>query len=126
MKLKQNEPPRAFEVGHDEKILMHDCAHILLDPDEQVTLLTEAGAEYDVARKDFGFYATPSLNSRLPRFGLRAVLVKNRIDQFFLLLVERGRETLFERYVASEKLRIVTWLDSTERLEELERRLAGV
>src|SRR5438105_15753607 len=72
-----NDPPRAFQVGRTEKIWIRDCAHISLEPDEQVTFLTGEGAEYDVARKDWGFYATPSLNSRLARFGLRGVLVRN-------------------------------------------------
>lgn len=120
MKQKLIEPPREFEVGWDEKIMLKDCAHIELAPDEQVTFKTESGAEYDVARKNWGFYATPSLNSRLTRFNLQAVLVKNRVDQFFVLLVEKGKENLFEKYMASEKMSIVTWLNETEALKKIQ------
>jgi len=60
-----------------------------LAPNEQITFVTEAGNEYDVTRKDWGFYAAPSLNGRLADFYLRAVLVKNRADRFFLMLVEK-------------------------------------
>ena len=123
MKFEPKDPPRVYEVGFGETIQMRDCGELRLQPDEQVTLTTESGGEYDVARKDWGFYATPSLNSRLEGFGLRGVLVKNRLDRFFVLLVERGKEQAFERYLEIESLGIVCWLDSGKALEELERRL---
>ena len=77
MKITEQQPPRVFRTGRAQPIDLHDCARIQLDPDEQVTFITESGAEYDVARKAWGFYATPSLNGRLRQFGLRAALVKN-------------------------------------------------
>ncbi|HLN09267.1 MAG TPA: hypothetical protein VK281_09945, partial [Xanthobacteraceae bacterium] len=64
-------PPRVFTVGNSGPIEMRDCGMVALDADEQLTFVTERGAEYDVARKDWGFYATPSLNGRLMQFGLR-------------------------------------------------------
>jgi len=67
-----------------------------------------------------GLYATPSLNGRLAGFNLRAVLVKNRVNRFFVLLVERGKEDAFDRYVRREPLTIVTWLDSQKALQALE------
>ena len=121
MKLDINNPPREFEVGLGEIIRLKDCAHITLAADEQITFLTESGAEYDVARKSWGFYATPSLNGRLERFNLRGVMVKNRKLQYFIMLVERGKEPLFQRYLDVEQLIIVCWLDSSQALERLER-----
>jgi len=123
MKIKLNEPPRVFEVGFGETIRIKDCAHLELEPDEQVTFTTPAGGEYDVARKSWGFYATPSLNARLAQFGLRAVLIKNRLNRYFVMLVETGQEDLFQRYLDIEGLDIVVWLDTTAALEELERKL---
>jgi len=123
MKFEPKDPPRAFLVGNAEKFEMHDCGNMRLEPDEQITFVTPGGAEYDIARKSWGFYATPSLNGRLTQFGLRGVLVKNRgTGRFFVLLVETGAEALFERYCADENLVIVVWLDSSAALEELERR----
>jgi hypothetical protein len=118
MKVDFKTPPREFEVGFDRKGIMKDCASIALAANEQVTFVTENGAEYDVARKDWGFYATPSINGRLAGFGLRAVLVRNRIDRYFILLVERGKEASFDDYVRSEPLHIVRWLDP-EQIETL-------
>ena len=48
------------------------------------------------------------------------MLVKNRVDRFFVLLVERGKEEAFDRYVRQEPLKIVAWLDSLEVLQALE------
>ena len=116
MKFVPQTPPRTFEVGFGETIVMSDFGRVELDPEEQVTFTTPDGAEYDLARKSWGFYATPSLNGRLLDFGLHAVLVRNRIGRYFVLLVERGHEAEFERYRAVEELEIVTWLDDDESL----------
>ena len=107
-------------VGNAEKFPMHDCARLRLEPDEQVTLTTESGAEYDVARKDWGFYATPSTNGRLPSFGLRTVVVKNPSGRFFVLLVDKDKMPEFEAYAASEMLTLIAWLDDEKTLEDLE------
>ncbi len=123
MKFKQNIPPRKFEAGFDVKIEISDCGEIQLEPDEQVTFVTSAGREYDVVRKSWGYYATPSLNGRLQSFGLKAVLVKNRIDRFFILLVEEGKEDLFLDYAGKEPLEIICWLDNEEHLRELETKI---
>ena len=124
MKIEAKNPPRVYQVGRSVTVNMRDCGAVHLDPDEQLTFKTESGAEYDLARKDWGFYATPSLNGRLQQFGLRAVLVKNLIGRFFVLLVERGKEALFDQYVAVEELQIIAWLDSAEHLVFLESALA--
>jgi len=127
MKLTVKDPPRSFTVGKGEGIKIKDCAHIVLEADEQVTFVTESGREFDVARKDWGFYATPSLNGRLQKFGLRAVLVKHATTKrFYLLLVEAGKEKGFEDYIQTEGSKIVCWMDSEEALEKLEKKLKGI
>ena len=123
MKIVPIDPPRAFSVA--DGISMKDCARIELEPDEQVTFLTETGAEYDVARKSWGYYATPSLNGRLARFGLRAALVKNSSAKFYVMLVEKGREDDFAHYLSMENEHVVTWLDDDVPLQELEAGLDG-
>jgi len=124
MKFTLKDPPRVFEVKYgDGTIQMKDCAQIQLEPDEQITFVTESGGEYDVNRKSWGFYATPSLNGRLEHFGLRPVLLKNRINRYFLVLVEKGKEPDFERYLDVEGSKVVCWMDTTVRLAELEEKL---
>jgi len=120
MNFEEKRPPRRFVVGSGVGIEMKDCGTVCLEADEQVTFMTPAGAEYDVARKDWGFYATPSLNGRLERFGLRGVLVRNTVSgRYFVLLVERGREAFFDAYREQERLAIVSWLDCSAVLERL-------
>lgn len=124
MKFEPKQPPRLFQVGNSVKFDMKDCGSIELDHDEQLTFVTPTGAEYDVARKDWGFYATPSLNGRLEQFGLRAVLIRNRnTSRYFLLLVEAGKEELFDAYCEQENLSIVTWLDTTVACEAAREKL---
>lgn len=120
MLLEPIEPPREFEVGFGPLVRMKDCGRLQLDPDEQVTLTTPGGAEYDVARKSWGFYATPSLNGRLASFGLRPVLVKNRVGRYYLLLVERGHEHDFQTYVDAEGLAVCAWLDNQQVLAKID------
>ncbi len=120
MLFKENTPPRLFEVGNAKKFNIKDCGLMKLEDDEQITFITNEGAEYDVAKKNWGFYATPSLNGRLESFNLRSVLIVNKITRrFFLLLVERGKEEIFEDYCTQESLEIVVWLDNNENCEKL-------
>lgn len=124
MKFAPKDPPRRFKVGNAVEFEMKDCGSLALENNEQVTFTTESGAEYDVARKDWGFYATPSLNGRLEQFGLRGVLIKNRATgRYFVLLVEKGRESLFDAYREQENLSVIAWLDSTTALDGLARKL---
>lgn len=119
MKANVHEQPRKFTVGLSTQVELSDCAHIALEPNEQITLTTPSGGELDVVRKAWGFYATPSLNSRLVRKGLRAALVRNRLGHFFIVLIEVGREAAFERYARDEELTHVTWMDQGEALERI-------
>lgn len=119
MRMEPNDPPRAYRTGRAEDVVIRDVGRLSLDADEQVTLTTESGGEYDVARKEWGFYATPSLNARLPSFGLAPVVVRNVQDRYFVLLVERGHEAAFEAYVRSERLTVVARLDSDADLERV-------
>jgi len=124
MRYKPIDPPREFPVGAEGKIIIKDCGHITLEHDEQVTFTTEAGGEYDLTRKDWGFYATPSLNGRLQSFGLSGVLIKNRgTGRFFVFLIEDGKEELFREYCEIENLVVVSWLNSDSALEELEKQI---
>lgn len=124
MKFTPKTPPRRFAVGNAAKFEISDCGSLTLDADEQVTLATERGGEYDIVRKAWGFYATPSLNGRLEHFGLRGVLIRNRgTGRYFLLLMERGCEASFDAYIAEEGLEIIAWMDSTAALDELARRM---
>lgn len=112
MKVLPKSPPRKFRVGRDGAVEIFDCGSICLEPDQQVTFTTPDGGAYDVARKDWGFYATPSLEGRLPDHGLRPVLARNAAGRSYVLLVEHGHETAFQAYLEQEGMTVVRWLDS--------------
>jgi hypothetical protein len=120
VRLKRIDPPRRFGVGRRGGSLEH-VADVELEPDEVVTFRAEE-TEYDVCRKEWGYYATPSLNERARDFGLRAALCVGvpREDggpqRMYLMLVEEGREDLFGEYVRAEEMRVVAWLDSHEAI----------
>jgi hypothetical protein len=125
MKIEIQNPPRNFEVGFDNKTNISDCGTIVLNSNEQITFKTSQGGEYDVTRKSWGFYATPSTNGRLPRFGFKTVLVKNRLNQHFVMLVEKGHESEFENYAMKEPLTIVAWLDNSKDLEKISKEMCS-
>lgn len=120
VKFDQKNPPRVFEVGNTVRFAMRDCGTVSLEPDEQLTFIRPSGAEFDVSAKDWGFYATPSLNGRLAGFGLRGALIRNRTTgRYFVLIVESGYEPAFEAYLAQETCEVVVWLDSTDSLDHI-------
>jgi 2-polyprenyl-3-methyl-5-hydroxy-6-metoxy-1,4-benzoquinol methylase len=120
MKWTPSEPPRVFETGRGDPIRMRDVGRLVLEAGEQVTFVTESGAEYDVARKSWGFYATPSLNGRLLGFGLRGALVGSRVGKYYVVLVERGREAELQAYLDKEQNRLARWLDNDDDLRAAE------
>ena len=120
MKFTPVDPPRKFEVsGAGVRLHLSDCGRVALASDEQVTFTTEAGGEFDVTRKSWGFYATPSTNGRLKSFGLRAALVRNLAGRLFVVLVEQGKEAEFLAYVEADKQTLLTWLDDDASVERL-------
>ncbi len=108
MKLTELTPPRQFKAGQVE--ITH-YATIELDPDEQVTFVTKSGKEYDVVRKSWGYFATPSVNNRLKKFGLKAVLIQDSKGKAYVCLVEEGKEEEFQSYLDSDQAIIRCWLD---------------
>jgi hypothetical protein len=122
MELRAIDPPRRFAVG-DPPLELHHCADLQLEPDEQVTLVTPSGTQFDVVRKSWGYYGTSSLNRRLPDHGLRPALAFSQ-GGLFVLLVEAGREDEFTAYLEKQGMKLVHWLDSDEAVEELTAKLA--
>jgi hypothetical protein len=116
VEIRALEPPRRIRVGNVD---LADCGELALAPDELVTLVTEDGSRWDVGRKEWGYYATPSTNRRLAGEGLRTVLASGREDKLFVLIVERGKEASFETYLEGEEMRVVAWLDDDASVQRL-------
>lgn len=110
MKIRVVEPPRKFRpTGANGPEISH-VATVELKPEEQITIVTEAGAEVDVVRKEWGFYPLPSLNGRLATFDLYPALVVNKQGRLYLLLAENGKRRAFDDYVTAEGMTVIAWL----------------
>lgn len=111
MKFNIRSKPRIFPVGISQISLSH-VADIDLEPDEMVTFESKGKFEYDVCRKSWGYYATPSLGGRLRAFGWRAAVMRN-IDtrHCFVVLVQEGMEDEWMEYMLVERQELVMWID---------------
>jgi hypothetical protein len=117
VKVEQFDVPRRFTVLG---IGIAHSANIELEDDEQVTFVTGSGTEFDVVRKSWGYYGTPSLNQRLPDNGLRPVLVRgDRSGKMYVLFVENGKEADFYEYVEWDQMTIVCWLDNHQATDAM-------
>ena len=105
MKLVKINPPRCFEVGRNGICLSH-VADIELNSDELVTF-KNGDLEYDVCKKDWGFYATPSINKRLLSKGYETYIVENSTKQLFCMLVDKRKKQEFKNYLELTKQSVV-------------------
>jgi len=111
MKIEEKNPPRVFTVGSQHDIDIHDCGEVRLEVNEQVTFVTPDGKNYDFARKEWGYYATPSINGRLKNEGFKTALVANEQGRIYIMAVENDKVDAFESYCDKEGQTVVKWLD---------------
>ena len=111
MKTDLKKEPRKFWADQAQTIEIKDFGKIELAPDEMISFKTPDGKEYDVARKSWGFYATPSVNSRLSSQGFKTALVRNSKGQWYIMLVENEKLDDFQAYLDKEANEVVEWLD---------------
>jgi len=116
MNVDPREPARRFTVAGVE---ISHVADVSLEPDEQITFVTGSGTEWDVVRKSWGWYSTPSLNRRLREHGLRAALCANADGRVTLLMVEPEHEDEFTQYLNEHSMRVLHWLDADDAAERL-------
>ncbi len=96
---------RKFYAGY-KKVLLKDCGSIILRDDEQVTFIHK-NSEYDVAKKNWGYYATPSLNGRLKKFNFRTFVVRNTDNKFYIMLVHKEKYRQFRKYISDQKNKMI-------------------
>lgn len=109
-KFIEKRPPRSFKVGKSNIKLNH-VADIALENNEFVTFIFDEGLEYDVTKKDWGFYATPSIESRLKNNKLRVAVMENKCTKKrYIVLVQEACMDQFSIYMKLESLEIACWL----------------
>ena len=110
MNFTEEKPPRTFTVG--KGIEIKDCGDMFLENDEQITFRAE-DSEYDVCKKSWGYYATPSLNGRLRSFNIETYLVINTNSKMkYIFLVHSDKKDLFRGYLKDENMQIIQRMDT--------------
>jgi hypothetical protein len=110
MKLNIKKIPRKYIVGKKKSITISDMGNIFLKPNEQITFITESQNQYDFCRKNWGYYATPSINSRLKNENFLTALVSNENNRIYLMVIEKNKLKQFKKYLKSENQTIMAWL----------------
>ena len=107
MRINKKKKPRKFLIN--KKIQLKDMGNILLKNDEQITFIHGKNQEYDVCKKNWGFYISQSINSRVKKEGFKIVLVKNIYDKYYLMAVSDQKK--FKEYCKKEKQKIIKWFN---------------
>ena len=102
---------RVFQPTKNKKIFLKHVANIDLKNNELVTFI-DKNDEYDVVKKSWGYYATPSINKRLANNNFLTFLVKNKAtNDLFIFLVKKNKVQLFENFKKKNNYKIVLKLN---------------
>ncbi len=107
----KNKPPRRFKPSVNSEIQISDCGKIKLEDNEQISFLNENKKEYDFVAKEWGYYATPSINGRLLDEGFKTALVRNNEGKYFIMAVEDEKIKIFKKYLQKHNQKIIKWLN---------------
>ena len=103
---------RKFKVGKRNSIVITDAGSVFLKNDELVTF-KDGKKEFDIGKKNWGYYGTPTLNKRLPNFGYSAALIRHKVfDTYAVLIVDKKKKKTFLNYLKKEDMRVICWLNN--------------
>ena len=101
---------RKFKVGFKKSYLtITHAADVKLKNDELINFKFEK-YNYNLVKKNWGFYATPSLNRRLKKEGFKSALIENLFSDTYIILVHKLKMNKFKKYCKDHKQKIVKWL----------------
>lgn len=125
MKINLYNKPRFFHIK-DGDVTICDLGKINLDTDELISFQTASGHECDFVAKNWGFYPTSSVNSRLKNEGFKTALVRDKNDKLQINVVELDKVDSYKKYLKShvKSKRIICWLDELtasqmDKIEEI-------
>ena len=108
MQIKKIIPKRKYTCG--KNVHLEHVADIVLGDNEVVTFKQDNNKEYDIVRKEWGYYATPSINKRLKRNGYKAAFMENKYGDNFIVIVEVNKIRLWENYNKEEEQTFIKWI----------------
>lgn len=116
--MRINKKKRDFTVGIKTIKIKHK-ANIFLADNEMVTFIDKRKMSYDVVKKNWGYYATPSINGRLKNNKFKTALVSNEKRKIYIMLVEKNNINKFKLYCKNEKQKIIIWLDDNKKTKKM-------
>lgn len=111
MKITLNNPVRTFKPRANGDVIISDVGKIELNDNEMISFVTKSGREHDFVAKEWGFYATPSVNSRLKNEGFKTALVKNQSGNIYVMVVDKDKAQEFDSYCEKENQLVIEWID---------------
>tara|TARA_Y100000816_G_C25739219_1_gene389064 strand:- start:45 stop:359 length:315 start_codon:yes stop_codon:yes gene_type:complete len=85
--------------------------------DEQITLKF-LNSEYDIARKNWGYYVTPSLQKRCKLNNLDGAIVYDPIKRMNnFVLINKKKKELFKKFLARNNLKIISWVNNNKNFK---------
>jgi hypothetical protein len=106
---------RIFTVGENTKIKIKHVGNIKLNNNEQLTFLFKE-SQFDFVKKNWGFYATPSINYRLKKQGFVCALMKNKFQRLYLVVIHKSKISQFRKYLKIHNQKIIKWLHNYKHL----------
>lgn len=101
---------RIFTTGLKKQQIIKDVGIIKLNDNEMISFRTGKHKYHEITKKNWGFYATQSINYRLKK-NFKTALVKNSQNRVFLMIIEKNKLKKFNRYCSEEKQKVIKWLD---------------
>ncbi len=113
--MKVSKRNRKFKVGKSKDITLVDKGSIFLNNNDNISIHFNKKINFDVAKKNWGFYPLPSINKRLKKFKLNTVLVESKnFNTYFIMVVidNKSRIKDFKNYCKKENIKIIAWLNN--------------
>lgn len=82
--------------------------NISLNPDEQATFVIE-NSKFDVTKKDWGFYVSPSIQKRCINNRLKAAIIFQG-KNYYVVFVKKNKEKIFFSFVKKNKYNFLDWI----------------
>jgi hypothetical protein len=81
---------------------------VCLNADEQVTFVI-GDSKFDVTKKDWGFYASPSIQKRCLNNGLKAAIIFQG-KNCYVVFVKKNKEKKFFSFIKKNKYNFLDWI----------------
>ena len=91
---------RQFRPSKKYNLVITEKAKIYLKENEQITLVDDYKNEFDIVKKRWGYYSTPSINKRLLKNNYQIFLVQNINNKTnFIFSVIKNKKKLLKKYM---------------------------